>query len=108
MTSRLHWTRLLQTPIKTLSAARAVIRGQWHIDKSPTSTTPAWSSLLKWHMEGSHAQGHSADRSEPIQYSDRGINRSANMHVNMSPVKFSLDSIEDNIDIQDALYSCFE
>ena len=91
-----------------VSAARAVIRGQWHNNKSPTSTTPAWSSLLKWHMKGSQAGGHSADHSEPILYSNRGINRSANMHVNMSPVKFSLDSIQGNIDIQDALYSCFE
>ena len=32
-----------------------------------------------------------------------------NTTANMStPVKFSLDSIERNIDIQDALYSCFK
>ena len=42
-------------------------------------------------MKGSQARGHSADRSEPIQYSDRGINRSANMHVNMKSLNFSSD-----------------
>ena len=39
-----------------------------------------------------------------LDWRTRGISGSANM----PPVKFSLDSIEHDIDIQDALYSCFE